>query len=73
MATTGLSAAETAPLVRILLVLGPLDDRTTLTWTPLMPRWRAVDACNDFGHGTEWDGRPVLRALIVDHTEETDP
>ena len=51
--------------VRILMLLGPLDDSLTVTWIGPMPRWRARDVCRDFGHGIEWEGRPVVRALIV--------
>lgn len=52
--------------VRVYMVLGPVDDGVTFEYTPVMPRWRAVDTCRDFGAGVPWKGRPVLRALIVE-------
>lgn len=52
--------------VRIHLVLGPADDAPTHTFTPVMPRWRARDVDRDFGAGVPWDGRPVLRSLIIE-------
>lgn len=55
--------------VTVYLVLGPLDS-VTWTWTPPTNRWRARDMCRDFAHGVQWDGRPVLRALIVDLPKE---
>ena len=51
--------------VRIIMLLGPLDDSLTVTWIGPMPRWRARDVCRDFAYGVEWEGRPVVRALIV--------
>ena len=51
--------------VTVSLVLGPVDDAVA-AWTPTMPRWLARDVLRDFAAGIEWDGRPVLRALIVD-------
>ncbi len=50
--------------VRLSLILGPVDDAEHVYSDPL-PRWLAIAACRDFGAGIEWDGRPVMRALIV--------
>jgi len=50
--------------VRISMVLGPRE-WPVHTYTPPMPRWKARLQCVLFGFGIEWEGRPVLRALIV--------
>jgi hypothetical protein len=50
--------------VRISIVLGPVE-QPTHTYTQPMYRWQAEEVCRDFAHGIEWDGKPVLRALIV--------
>lgn len=52
--------------VRILMVLGPVDDTPTFAFTPITTRYLARLAMRDFAEGHEWDGRPVIRALIVD-------
>lgn len=51
--------------VRVYMVLGPPDD-IIWSYTPIVPRWRARDICRDFSAGIEWEGKPVLRVLIVD-------
>lgn len=57
-------------LVRLSLVLGPADD-TTHTYSYEMWRWEARcwmrDFVEDEQHGPPalWEGRPVMRALIV--------
>ena len=55
----------------IQLRLGPVDDGITWTYTPKMPRWKAEDACRDFGWGVPWEGRPVLGALISPVSDAT--
>lgn len=42
-------------------------DTEPVSWTysPKMPRWRAVDFCRDLAT-IEWDDKRVIRALIVE-------
>lgn len=44
--------------VSILLILDG-GSREIITWTPVMPRWRARDCMRDWSHPEWYDGRPV--------------
>jgi hypothetical protein len=45
-------------LVSILLILDA-GEREIITWTPVMPHWRAVDCMRDWSHEEWYDGSPV--------------
>jgi hypothetical protein len=55
--------------VILYIVMGP-PDNVSWTYSPIVYRWRARDMCRDFAAGTEWLGRPVMRALIVDYPKQ---